>query len=120
MDSFQIFHLKCSLRYVNIILETQMKGLDTMDKIKNIIKLKYLKELITNLDKTDLKIMKYGLKICLGILLFSVILLSFYLNATHNVFLYELGITIFRVSTYIAVEFVICGIVVDTIKKGIV
>ena len=95
-----------------------MKGLDTMHKIKNIIKLNYLKDLLANLDKTDLKIMKYGLKICFGILLFSVMLLSFYLTATHNVFLYELGITIFRVSTYIAVEFVVCGIVVDTIKKG--
>lgn len=80
-----------------------------MDKIKNIIKLNYLKDLLANLDKTDLKIMKYGLKICFGILLFSVMLLSFYLTATHNVFLYELGITIFRVSTYIAVEFVVCG-----------
>ncbi len=88
-----------------------------MDKIKNIVKLKYLKELLTNLDKTGLKIMKYGLKICLGILLFSVMLLSFYLNATHNVFLYQLGMIIFRISTYIAVEFVVCGIVVDTIKK---
>lgn len=90
-----------------------------MEKIKEIIKLNYLKELLTNLDKTDLKIMKFGLKICLGILLFSVMLLSFYLNASHNVFLYELGITIFRISTYIAVEFVVCGIVVDTIKKEI-
>lgn len=90
-----------------------------MEKIKEIIKLNYLKELLTNLDKTDLKIMEFGLKICLGILLFSVMLLSFYLNASHNVFLYELGITIFRISTYIAVEFVVCGIVVDTIKKEI-
>ena len=89
-----------------------------MDKIKEIIKLNYLKDLLTNLDKTDLKIMKYGLKICLGILLFSVLLLLVYLNAVHNVFLYELGISIFRVSTYIAVEFVVCGIIVDTIKKG--
>ena len=95
-----------------------MKGLGIMDKIKDIIKLNYLKELLINLDKTDLKIMKYGLKICLGILLFSVLLLTIYLSANHNVFLYELGISIFRVSTYIAVECVVCGIVVDTIKKG--
>ena len=89
-----------------------------MDKIKSFIKLKYLKNLLENLDRTDLKIMKYGLKSCVGILLFSVVLLIFYLNAKHNVFLYELGITIFKVSTYIAVEFVVCGIVMDTIKKG--
>ena len=95
-----------------------MKGFDIMKRIKRALKLSYLKELITNLDKTDFKIMKYGLKICLMILLFSVFLLLLYLNAEHNVFLYELGITIFKVSTYIAVEFVVCGIVVDTIKKG--
>ena len=89
-----------------------------MDKIKNILKLNYLKNLLTNLDKTDLKIMKFGLKICFSILLFSVLILSFYLTASHNFFLYELGLTIFKISTYIAVEFVICGIVVDTIKKG--
>ena len=86
-----------------------------MDKIKNILKLNYLKNLLTNLDKTDLKIMKFGLKICFSILLFSVLILSFYLTASHNFFLYELGL---KISTYIAVEFVICGIVVDTIKKG--
>lgn len=95
-----------------------MKGFDIMKRIKRALKLSYLKELITNLDKTDFKIMKYGLKICLIILLFSVFLLLLYLNAEHNFFLYELGITIFKVSTYIAVEFVVCGIVVDTIKKG--
>ncbi len=89
-----------------------------MDKIKNILKLNYLKNLLTNLDKNDLKIMKFGLKICFSILLFSVLILSFYLTASHNFFLYELGLTIFKISTYIAVEFVICGIVVDTIKKG--
>ena len=89
-----------------------------MDKIKNILKFNYLKNLLTNLDKTDLKIMRLGLKICFGILFFSVLVLTYYLKATHNFFLYELGLTIFKVSTYIAVEFVICGIIVDTIKKG--
>ena len=88
-----------------------------MEKIKEIINLNYLKDLITKLDKTDLKIMKYGLKACFAVLIFSVILLLFYLNFTNKILLYELGINIFRVSTYIAVEFIICGIVVDRIKK---
>lgn len=87
-----------------------MKGLDTMDKIKN---------LLNNLDKTDLKIIKCGLKLCFTILLFSVILLLFYLNASNNFFLYELGLSIFRTSIYVAVEIIVCGIVVDTLKKGI-
>lgn len=79
-----------------------------------------IKELINNLDKTDLKIMKSGLKLCFFVLLFSVLLLVFYLNYSHNFFLYELGLLIFKISCYIAVEFIVCGIIVDTIKKGII
>lgn len=116
----QILPLKKKYFYVNIYYDIQMKGLDVMNKIKNIIKLNYLKNLLHNLDKTDLKIMKLGLKICFSILLFSVLILSFYLTTNHKFFLYELGITIFRVSTYIAVEFIVCGIVVDTLKKNII
>lgn len=91
-----------------------------MDKIKKMIKLDYLKNLLHNLDKTDLKIMKLGLKMCFCILLFSILILSFYLTTTHKFFLYELGITIFKVSTYVAVEFIVCGIVVDTLKKNLI
>lgn len=79
-----------------------------------------IKELINNLDKTDLKIMKSGLKLCFFVLLFSVLLLVFYLNYSHSFFLYELGLLIFKISCYIAVEFIVCGIIVDTIKKGII
>lgn len=79
-----------------------------MNKIKN---------LFYNLDKTDLKIMKIGLKICFGILIIAIFLLSFYLFFSHRFFFYELGISILKLSTYIAVEFIICGIVVDKLKK---
>ena len=79
-----------------------------MDKIKS---------LFNNLDKTDLKIMKIGLKICFGILMFAIILLTFYLFAIHNFFLYELGLTILKLSFYFFVEFIICGIVADKVKK---
>lgn len=82
-----------------------------MNKIKN---------LINNLDKTDLKIMKSGLKLCFFVLLISVLLLVFYLNYSHNFFLYELGLLILKISCYIAVEFIVCGIIVDTIKKDII
>ena len=81
-----------------------------MDKIKN---------LFNNLDKTDLKIMKIGIKCCFGILLVAIILLSSYLFFVHNFFLYELGLAIFKLSAYIAVEFIVCGIVADKIKKQI-
>ena len=76
-----------------------------------------LKDLFSNLDKTDFKIMKIGLKICFGILGIAIMLLSYYLFFSHHFFLYELGISIFKLSTYFAVEFIICGIVADKLKK---
>lgn len=81
-----------------------------MDKIKNIFK---------NLDKTDLKIMKIGLKVSLGFLLISIILLCIYLLFVHNIFLYNLGLSVFKLSNYMAVEFIICGIVVDMVIKQV-
>ena len=78
-----------------------------------------IKNLFNNLDKLDLKIMKTGLKFCFLVLIFSVFLLYMYLNVLHSIFLFNLAIAIFKLSTYIAIEFVICGIVVDTIKKQI-
>ena len=75
-----------------------------------------IKNLFNNLDKTDLKIMKNGLKFCFMISIISTVLLIVYLSV-HNLFLYELGIAIFKFSLYIAIEFIVCGIVVDTVKK---
>ncbi len=76
-----------------------------------------VKDLFKNLDKTDLKIMKIGLRISFFIILFSVFLLCIYLRFVHSIFLYNIAIAIFKLSTYIGIEFIICGIVVDTIKK---
>ena len=80
--------------------------------------MKKIKTLFENLDKTDLKIMKIGIKLCFYILMSSIILLSIYLFV-HNIFLYSLGLAIFRLSTYFAIEFIICGIVADIVKKQI-
>ena len=78
--------------------------------------MKSLKTLFYNLDKTDLKIMKIGIKICFIILLVSAFILSLYIYS-HNFFLYNFGITILKLSTYFSIEFIICGIVADKIKK---
>ena len=80
-----------------------------MEKIKN---------LFENLDKLDLKIMKNGIKFCFVLAVIAIIILSFYLSI-HNAFLYELGIAVFKLSTYIAAEFVVCGIIVDKIKEQV-
>ena len=75
-----------------------------------------LKNLINNLDKVDLKIMKRGLLFCLCIAFFAVTILSIYLFV-HNIFLFELGLSILKLSVYFAVDFIVCGVVVDSIKK---
>ena len=74
---------------------------------------------LKNLDKDTFKIMKYGLFFSACIALISVaILLSYILLGTN--FLYHLGIVLLESSFTFAVEFIICGVVVDFIrKKGI-
>ena len=78
-----------------------------------------LKNLFNNIDELDLKIMKNGLKFSFTILIISVIILTFYLCFKNNLSLYTLGLLLFRTSTYFAIEFIICGVIVDSIKKGI-
>ncbi len=75
-----------------------------------------LKKLINNLDKLDLKIMKKGLLFCFAITCISIAILTSYLFV-HNLFLFELGFTILKLSLYFSVDFVVCGVVVDSIKK---
>ncbi len=76
-----------------------------------------IKNLFNKLDKQDLKIMKNGIKICFLILMLSVFLLYMNMEFLHSIFIFDLAISIFKLSTYVAIEFIICGIVVDIIKK---
>lgn len=78
-----------------------------MEKILNII---------NNLDKLDLKIMKKGLLFCFGLICISTVILGFYLFV-HKIFLFEIGFCILKLSFYFAVDFIVCGVIVDTIKK---
>lgn len=73
--------------------------------------------LINNLDKLDLKIMKKGLLFCFGLICISTVILSFYLFV-HKIFLFEIGLSILKLSFYFAVDFIVCGIVVDELKKA--
>lgn len=72
---------------------------------------------LNNLDKMTLKIMKYGLNFCFILCILSgLILLTYSLNISAPIF-YYIGFGLFRLSLTFAVEFIICGIVVDGIKK---
>ena len=71
---------------------------------------------LKNLDKDTFKIMNYGLLFCVCLSLVSVGILLTYILIGSN-FFYYLGLTLMRSSFIFAVEFVICGIVVDFIRK---
>lgn len=71
---------------------------------------------LKNLDKDTYKIMNCGLFFCTCIALVSVAILLTYIFLS-SIFFYYLGISLLKSSFIFAVEFVICGIVVDFIRK---
>lgn len=81
--------------------------------------MKIFKNFFKDIDELDLKIMKNGLKFSFIILIISIIILAFYLCFKNNLILYTFGLLLFKTSTYFAIEFIICGVIVDSIKKGI-
>ena len=78
-----------------------------------------LKNMFYNIDKKDITIMKNGLKFCFLILVISIIILLTYLFFVKNIFIYQIGILVFQLSLYFAIDFIVAGIVVDTIQKQI-
>lgn len=70
-----------------------------------------------NLEKTTYKIMKNGLLFCFFVCLLSLFFLIYYLIFLSSPILFYIGISLFRLSLVFGVEFIICGIVVDNIKK---
>lgn len=79
--------------------------------------LKKIYENFKNLDTLTYKIMNYGLKFCFMICLISVLLLLTYCLAFASPFMYYIGINLFKISLIFGIEFVVCGFVVDGIKK---
>ena len=71
---------------------------------------------LKNLDKDTLKIMNYGLFFCTCIALVAVATLLTYIFL-GSLFFYHLGLALLQSSFTFAVEFIICGIVVDFIRK---
>lgn len=80
-----------------------------MEKIKNIF---------INLNDVDLKIMKYGIMFSLLIAIVGTLMLSYNLLFLHTIFLFKIGLAIVKLSFYFAVEFIVCGIVIDKIILG--
>lgn len=71
---------------------------------------------LKNLDKVTYKIMKYGLLFSSIVCLAAVGVLLSYIFLGIN-FFYHFGIILMKSSFTFAVEFILCGIAVDFIKK---
>ena len=74
-------------------------------------------EMFKKVSNEAMRIMKYGLNFSFAICIISTLILFTYLTFYHSSFLYLLGITGFRLGIILAVEFIICGLAVDSIKN---
>lgn len=73
-----------------------------------------------NLDKLIYKIMKNGLIFCFTLCLISIIILFTYEVFLSSPSIYYIGLNIFKLSIIWGIEFIICGFVVDGIKKQLI
>lgn len=73
-----------------------------------------------NLDKLTFKIMNYGLKFCFAICILSVLILLTYDFSFPSPSIYYIGINLFKLSLIFGIEFIVCGLVVDGIKKQLI
>ncbi|MBO5479276.1 MAG: hypothetical protein J6A04_06295 [Clostridia bacterium] len=80
-----------------------------------------IKVLIDNfksMEEKIKKIMNYGFLFSFLVCMISMgLLIAYELNA--NLTLYYIGLSVFRLSLFFAVEFIICAFAIDTIKKQI-
>ncbi len=79
-----------------------------------------IKTTFLSLDQQTKKIIKTGIKFCFAICIISLIILLTYDFAFGNPNLFEIGILLFKISMLFSSEFLICGIVVDSIKKHLI
>lgn len=73
-----------------------------------------------SLEEQTIYIIKNGLKFCSLICLASIITLLIYDFINSNPYIYYIGLTLFKMSSLFSIEFLICGIVVDGLKKKLI
>lgn len=73
-----------------------------------------------NLEGKTIKILKNGLKFSFIICLLSILILLTYIFFFTYPTLYYIGLLMFQLSLSFAIEFIICAVVVDSIKKNII
>lgn len=78
-----------------------------------------MKQIIDKFNSLEEKIqviMKHGFKFSFAVCILSILILLTYQFCNYPD-LYYIGLSVFRLSLFFAVEFIICGIAIDTIKK---
>ena len=79
--------------------------------------LKILIDKFKNFEKITYKIMTYGLEFCFSLCMISVIILITYNFIFTSPILFYIGLSLFKLSLTFCIEFIICALVVDSIKK---
>ena len=72
------------------------------------------------LDNLANKILKKGLKFCFALCIISIAILLTYMMIFSSPTLYYIGISLFKLSITFSIEFLICALVVDSIKKELI
>lgn len=78
-----------------------------------------IKQIIDKFNSLEEKIktiMKYGFKFSFAVCILSILILLTYQFYSYPD-LYYIGLSVFRLSLFFAIEFIICGLAMDTIKK---
>lgn len=82
-----------------------------------------INKIISNFKKLDsltYKIMKKGLTFCFFVSIIATAILVVYNLTLYSPTLYYIGLSIFKLSCIFSVEFIICGLIVDSIKKQLI
>lgn len=77
-------------------------------------------KIFNNLEVKTKNIIKNGVKFCSIICSISLIMLLVYIFEFSAPILFEVGILLFQMSLLFSIEFLICGIVVDPLKKKLI
>ena len=77
-------------------------------------------EFFKKVDKLTYKIMKNGLVFCLTLSIISALALIIYGLSAITPNLFHISFLLLKLSCTLSVEFIVCGLVMDTVKKQII
>ncbi len=81
---------------------------------------KKIMESYKGFEKITCKILKSGLTFCLALCIISILILLTYNLTGHSPVLYNIGLSLFKLSLTFGIEFIICSFVSDGIKKQLI